>query len=47
MPGVEVSKEALNRARPLGITLVYKEGMDQWLLVVTSYPVAKELTKDL
>ena len=28
-------------------TLVYKEGMDQWLLAVTSDPAAKESAKDL
>ena len=29
------------------MVLVYKEGMDQWLLVVTSDPAAKESAKDL
>ena len=28
-------------------TLVYKEGMDQWLLAVTSNPAAKGSAKDL
>ena len=28
-------------------TLVYKEGMDQWLLAVTSDPAAKGSAKDL
>ena len=43
MPGVEVSKEALDGARPHP----YKEGMDEWLLAVTSDPAAKGLAKDL
>ena len=27
--------------------VLYKEGMDQWLLAVTSYPAAKGSAKDL
>ena len=34
-------------AGPRPPTLVYKEGMDQWLLAVTSDPAAKGSAKDL
>ena len=46
MLGVGVSKEALNRAHPQRYN-IYKEGMDQWLLAVTSDPAAKGPAKDL
>ena len=40
-------KMAVNRTSTGNLQILYKEGMDQWLLAVTSDPAAKGSAKDL